>query len=348
MKIISSNIKGLAIALVGALIAKYLHIPLPWLLGPLLTALLFGSVGHPLACDPHWRRIGQVIIGMALGLYFTPALVQAVAAYWGFILIGLAWSLVLGTLLAGLQYRVNALDWATAWFSSAIGSASEMVNIAERHQAQVEKVVAAHSLRIVVLVVLVPIFMELYFQVEWTGLKIPESDQFSFFQVVLLFCLALFVGKVFQFFNLLNAWILGPLAIIGLLSFYGMLQMRLPEWFIAFGQICIGWSLGSKFPFSFLKNNKKFIVMTLVFNLLALGLSISFALLLVNLSHTEKQLLILGLSPGGIAEMSLMAKALGLAVPIVVAFQLCRLIFVILTTHFFYQRSLQLFFKSEK
>ncbi len=335
MEKISSNLKGLAIALVGALIAKYLHIPLPWLLGPLLTALLFGSVGHPLACDPQWRRIGQVIIGMALGLYFSPALVQAVAAYWGFILIGLAWSLVLGTLLAGLQYRVNALDWATAWFSSAIGSASEMVNIAERYQAQVDKVVAAHSLRIVILVVLVPIFMELYFQVEWTGLKIPVSDQFSFFQVVLLFCLALFFGQVFQFFNLLNAWILGPLAIIGLLSFCGILQMKLPEWFTAFGQVCIGWSLGSKFPFSFLRKNKKFIGITLIFNLLALVLSISVALLLVNLSHTEKQILILGLSPGGIAEMSLMAKALGLAVPIVVSFQLSRLIFVILTTRFF-------------
>ena len=51
---------------------------------------------------------------------------------------------------------------------------------------------------VVILVVLVPIFMELYFHVEWTGLKIPVSDQFSFFQVVLLFCLALFVGQVFQ------------------------------------------------------------------------------------------------------------------------------------------------------
>ena len=43
-----------------------------------------------------------------------------------------------------------------------------------------------------------------------------------------------------------------------------------------------------------------------------------------------------------------MAKALGLAVPIVVSFQLSRLIFVILTTRFFYQYSLQLFFKSKK
>ena len=86
--------------------------------------------------------------------------------------------------------------------------------------------------------------------------------------------------------------------------------------------------------------------MTVLFNLLALALSIIFALLLIRLSHADAQILILGLSPGGIAEMSLMAKALGLAVPIVVAFQLSRLIFVILTTRFFYQRSLQLLAKS--
>ncbi len=340
------NAKGLAIALMGAVLANYLHIPLPWLLGPLLAALFMGSIGQPLSCHPHWRKGGQIIIGMALGLYFTPALVQAVAVYWGFILIGILWSLVLGSMLAILQYRINGLDWATAWFSSAIGSASEMVNIAEQYYAQVDKVVAAHSLRIVLLVVLVPIFIGLYFQVEWSNLVVQDTERYGFVQVVPLFLLALCAGKIFQYFNLLNAWILGPLTIISLLSFFGILQFRFPEWFIALGQLFIGWSLGSKFPFSFLKNSKKFIGLTVLFNLLALALSIIFALLLIRLSHADAQILILGLSPGGIAEMSLMAKALGLTVPIVVAFQLSRLIFVILTTRFFYQRSLQLLAKS--
>ncbi|WP_180012812.1 AbrB family transcriptional regulator [Acinetobacter sp. YH16031] len=346
MKTIMLNAKGLAIALMGAVLANYLHIPLPWLLGPLLAALFMGSIGQPLSCHPHWRKGGQIIIGMALGLYFTPALVQAVAVYWGFILIGILWSLVLGSMLAILQYRINGLDWATAWFSSAIGSASEMVNIAEQYYAQVDKVVAAHSLRIVLLVVLVPIFIGLYFQVEWSNLVVQDTERYGFVQVVPLFLLALCAGKIFQYFNLLNAWILGPLTIISLLSFFGILQFRFPEWFIALGQLFIGWSLGSKFPFSFLKNSKKFIGLTVLFNLLALALSIIFALLLIRLSHADAQILILGLSPGGIAEMSLMAKALGLTVPIVVAFQLSRLIFVILTTRFFYQRSLQLLAKS--
>ncbi len=65
--------------------------------------------------------------------------------------------------------------------------------------------------------------------------------------------------------------------------------------------------------------------MTFIFNVLALALSIIFALLLIRVSHADGQILILGFSPGGIAEMSLTAKALGLAVPIVVAFQLSRL-----------------------
>lgn len=342
MKIIILNAKGLVIALLGAVLANYLYIPLPWLLGPLLAALFMGSVGKPLYCHPHWRKGGQIIIGMALGLYFTLALVQAISAYWGFILIGILWSLVLGILLAVLQYRVNKLDWTTAWFSSAIGSASEMVNIAEQYHAQVDKVVAAHSLRIVILVVLVPIFMGLYFQIQWSSLMIMDTERYGVVQVFLLFILALFAGTIFHYFNFLNAWILGPMTIIGLLSFFGILQFRFPEWFIALGQLCIGWALGSKFPFSFLKNSKKFIGLTVLFNLLALALSIIFALLLIRLSHADAQILILGLSPGGIAEMSLMAKALGLAVPIVVAFQLSRLIFVILTTRFFYQITFKL------
>ncbi len=219
--------KDWRLLLPGALLANYLHIPLPWLLGPLLAALVCGSVGRPLACDPRWRLGGQIIIGMTLGLYFTPDLVQAVTAYWGFILFGIVWSLLLGTILAGLQYKVNRLDWATAWFSSAIGSASEMVNIAERQHAQVEKVVAAHSLRIVVLVVLVPVFMVLYFQVDWSSINIQKTEPYRFIQVLLLFALALLFGKVFQLLNILNAWILGPLTIIGLLSFLGMLHFRL-------------------------------------------------------------------------------------------------------------------------
>ncbi len=343
MKNIILNAKGLAIAFVGAWLAVWIELPLPWLLGPLLITLLIGSFSISNPCHPRWRMTGQVIIGMVLGLYFSPALMNALSIYWMFIVFGILWSLVLSLALASLQYKVNQLDWATAWFASAIGSASEMVNIAEKHQAQVDTVAVSHSLRIVILVVLVPLFMGLYFDVTWS---VPTQLvlNISVFSTVLLFIIALVVAKLSDALNVLNAWILGPLFLVGMLSYFELLNQSFPAWFIAFGQLCIGWSLGSKFPFSFLKNNQKFLFFTLLFNFIALLLSIFLVISLVQFVSVDAKVLLLGLSPGGIAEMSLMAKVLGLSVPIIVAFQLSRLIFVILTTRFFYRLSKKLFF----
>lgn len=343
MENIKSNAKGLAIALVGAWGGILVALPLPWLLGPLLITLIIGSFGISNSCHIRWRMTGQVIIGLVLGLYFTPALTNALSIYWIFILMGVFWSMVLSLVLATLQYHFNHLDWSTAWFSSAIGSASEMVNIAEKHRAQVDKVAAIHSIRILILVLLLPIFMDIYLGVDWNIPSVP-MQYFNAFSTVCIFVVALLVAKLFDYLNVLNAWILGPIFIIGLLSYISMLQHNVPHWLIALGQLCIGWSLGSKFPFGFLKDSKRFLFLTILFNLLALVLSILFVLILIQWTSVDEKILLLGLSPGGIAEMALIAKVLGLSVPIIVAFQLSRLIFVIITTRFFYRLSQKVFF----
>lgn len=336
------NAKGLAIAFVGAWFGLIIGLPLPWLLGPLLITLMIGSFGISNQCHIRWRKTGQVIIGMALGLYFTPELINALSIYWIFILIGILWSMVLSLILATLQYRFNGLDWATAWFASAIGSASEMVNIAEKHQAQVDKVAATHSLRILILVVLLPLFMSFYLDIDW-NMSSATVQPFDVLSTAFIFIVALAIAKLFEQFNVLNAWILGPISIIGLLSYFDVLQHNLPNWLIAFGQLCIGWSLGSKFPFGFLKDSKQFLFLTILFNLMALVLSIGFVIGLIQWVAVDEKVLLLGFSPGGIAEMSLMAKVLGLSVPIIVAFQLSRLMFVILTTRFFYRLTQKIF-----
>lgn len=337
MKNIKSNAKGLSIAFIAAVVADYLHLPLPWLLGPLLAILTLGTVGYKVQCDPRWRKCGQLIIGMTLALYFTSELGAVIRNYWAFILIGLVWAIVLNVIFAYLHMKINHLDWATAWFSSSIGSASEMMTIAEKYHAEIDKVVAAHSLRIVLLVVLIPIVMVIFLEVDFSQIELQEEVYFSHSSVLLIFLIGLAMAKIFDHYNVLNAWLLGPLLSIGFLSFVGVLNLKLPNWIICFGQVCIGWSLGSKLPFDFLQFQKRFIIVTIGLNFIALLLSISLAALLSYFSGVDLKVLILGFSPGGIAEMSLTAKAISIAVPTVVAFQLSRLIFVIMTTQFFYQ-----------
>src|SRR2546427_8757305 len=66
-----SVLKALVICAAGGVLFSALRAPLPWMLGPLL-AMAFGKfLGADLASPKGGRATGQLIIGCALGLYFT-------------------------------------------------------------------------------------------------------------------------------------------------------------------------------------------------------------------------------------------------------------------------------------
>ena len=63
-----------------------------------------------------------------------------------------------------------------------------------------------------------------------------------------------------------------------------------------------------------------------------------FAWLLALGTHLHAATLVLGTSPGGIAEMAITAKVLQLGVPVVTAFQVCRLVAVLVLVEPLYRR----------
>ena len=75
---------GLALALcfAGGGLFAWLRTPLPWLIGPLLVMAVCNFAGARLRSVPGSRQLGQLIIGTALGLYFTPLVAREVALYW--------------------------------------------------------------------------------------------------------------------------------------------------------------------------------------------------------------------------------------------------------------------------
>ncbi|MBS1162801.1 MAG: putative ammonia monooxygenase, partial [Burkholderiaceae bacterium] len=115
-----------AAALAGALLASRLHLPLPWFTGPLLTLAIANMSGARLPALPHARDAGQWIIGIALGLYFTPTVTREILrlAPWIVVNIGFVWLLaLLGT---WLLRRLSGESVVTCFFAAPIGGASEM------------------------------------------------------------------------------------------------------------------------------------------------------------------------------------------------------------------------------
>jgi hypothetical protein len=95
-------------------------------------------------------------------------------------------------------------------------------------------------------------------------------------------------------------------------------------------QLVIGISLGIRFRREFLGQAPRWIAVAVLGTVLSIAVSVGFSWTMVQLTGLNLGTLILGTAPGGIAEMAITAKVLQLGVPLVTAFQVCRLIAVLL------------------
>jgi len=151
-----ASFKTVAIALLGAALALWIRLPLPWFTGPLIMVAVFNMSRVRLASVPHAREAGQWIIGLALGLYFTAEVVGLIVRLAPWIAVAVLFSVVLGLGGAWALKRLSGESTTTCFFAAAIGGAAEMATQAERHGGRVDRVAAAHSLRIMLVALIVP------------------------------------------------------------------------------------------------------------------------------------------------------------------------------------------------
>ena len=328
----------LLLALAAASACVALHTPLPWMIGPLLAVSLAAVAGAPTASFTPLRNAGQWTIGTALGLYFTPQVVELVAGLWWAIALAIVWALAtgcgFGLCLERLQrHRMPHVPTdsmrATAYFAGAIGGASEMTLMAERAGARTDLVAAAHSLRLMIVTLAIP------FAMQWSGLH-GLDIQPPTVRVVNLPGLALLAlatgagGLLMRAAGRTNPWFLGPLLVAMGFTIAGIPLSAVPTWLSNAAQLVIAVSLGVRFSREFIHTAPLWLgaVAAGTLGLIVLCGCVGWALSWATGLHPAT--MILGTSPGGIAEMSITAKVLQLGVPVVTAFQVCRLVAVLL------------------
>lgn len=323
-------LRALLIAVSAAGLCVWLNTPLPWMIGPIIATAAARMAGIDLRAPVQVREAGQWAIGTALGLYFTPVVLHALSSYVGFIAVGVVFAMLLGIGAGWLLHRLTGVDRTTAFFAMATGGASEMATQGERHGAQVDRVAAAHSLRIMLVVVIIP------FSFKFAGVHGMDPYVQGAKVVLLPGLLALIVltccgALLLRRLQWPNAWVIGPLIVaIGLTAFEVNLS-ALPQWMINCGQLFIGVSLGTRFTPAFLHTAPRYLAGVALCGISAILVAAGFGLLLAAWSGIHPATAILATSPGGIAEMSLTAKTLQLGVPIVTAFHVTRMATLVLS-----------------
>jgi uncharacterized protein len=322
---------ALAVGLVSAVVCSAVRLPLPWMIGPMLAVATVRMCGVHITAPRGGRQAGQWIIGSALGLYFTPAVVGHLGS--------IAWLLVVGALFAiGLGYvcafALSALagtDRTTALFASVPGGAAEMTILGERFGARVDEIAAAQSLRVLIVVVCIP---SIYAALQLHGADpFQESASDVRWPVLGALLVATAVGGfIMQKLKAPNAFVLGALAVAIPLTAMAITASAVPRWLINVAQLLLGCALGSRFNRSFLARAPRFVGAVAVTVVLAMVLSALFAIGLASMTGLHSATLVLATAPGGVAEMAVTAKVLELGVPLVTSFHVTRIVLLLLCT----------------
>jgi hypothetical protein len=314
----------LCIAIAGGVAFNWVGAPLPWLIGPLLSCAAINVASGRLHSPRSIRKAGQWVIGLALGLYFSADVIAQLARFSGWILAGVVWAFMLCFGLAWLMERLGGMDRPTAFFAAATGGASEMMIQAEREGGHGASVAASHSVRIMMVVVTIP-FIYRALDLHGSDLYMPAVKTVHYGGLLALAAVTLAGALAADRLRSPNAWVIGPMLLSAALTACGIYWSAVPSWLAIVGQIAIGMTLGTRFTPSFYRNAPRIVASSVVVTVVAMLACGAFGWLLGSLSGVAPATMILATSPGGLPEMSLTARNLGLGVPIVAAFHVARM-----------------------
>ena len=301
---------ALGLGVVGGAIFAWLRLPLPWMLGA-MTANMAASLGGAKVDIPaSWRWPMLGILGVLIGSSFTAEVAAGMLRWLGSIAILPVYIVV--ALLAGLLFlrRFVKLEPVTAFFSAAPGGLSEMVFMGEANGGDTRTISLIHATRIFCVVFTVPFVVRL---IEDVGVAAPRpSTALPTVWELLLLAGCLVVGLwAGPRLRLPASFMLGPLLVSAIAHSTGLVHSAPPPILVVLAQLIIGTGLGCRFAG---------LQPWVVAQTMLLGGGVTAVLLVCTLAFAELIhlatglpyiALVLALAPGGIAEMGLVALAMG-------------------------------------
>ena len=322
---------GLAVCALGGALFAWMHTPLPWMIGSLVTMAALRMAGAPLQAVPVGRSIGQLVVGVSLGLYFTAPVVHEVASYWPwFVFLGFA-AIGLGAASALVLVAVGRVDRATAYFASMPGGAADMATMGDRHGASMDLVAFAHSVRMLIVVTVIPVSITLA-GFSATDEYRPVTVPFDAGGLAILFAIAIASSWIAQLLRAPTAFTMGPLFVTIALTAWGFAFSSVPTPLTNAAQVLLGCSLGARFDRRFIGAAPRFVA-ALVPSMAAMVLLAAGVGYLISItSGAYLGTALLAAAPGGIAEMAITAKVLRIGVAFVTAAHVVRYVIVVLFT----------------
>jgi uncharacterized protein len=328
-------LRALAVGLPAGYLFYRLQTPIPWMIGPMIAVATLNLMGVRMHSPPFARQMGQVVLGSAVSLYFTPPVVAALAANLPAILAATVAVFAVAAIGALTLSRASGVDGKSTFFASVPGGAMAMAVLAERYGATIAPVAVAHSLRVSIVVIVVP------FALTYGGIPLEAAayrPQVPLNLAILVPWLAFgcLLGEVSERLHFHNGYLLMPIFFGAALTVSGIELSAVPHPMTDFAQLMFGLVLGARYERAFFARYKLFIPFALLNSFFILIASVAAGVALAWLFGLPVATMIIATAPGGLAEMTITAQALKISVPLVVAFHLFRVVVVNMGTQYIF------------
>lgn len=318
------------IAALGVGTFKLLHLPLPWLLGPIFACLIAALAGVPLKGNKLINNAMRSVLGVAVGATFTTTLLISMAAMWPTLLMIPLMVACIG--LIGVPYfqRIWGFDFATSYYSAMPGGLQDMLAFGEEAGGDVRALSLIHATRVMVIVVALPFILQGYWDADLSNPPGAAASTIAPSQLILMVCCGIVGWRGAKALGMFGASILGPLILAAILALSGVLQHRPPAEAIWMAQFFIGMTVGTKYAGVTGSEVRKDVTAALGFCLILIVLTFAFAEGIHLLQLAPPMETLLAFAPGGQAEMTVLALIVGADMAFVIAHHVLRIFVVIL------------------
>ena len=324
--------KALAIGTVGGALFYALNMPLAWMMGAMVLTTFAALFDVSLHVPGRLRAVMVAILGVLLGSTFTPEALDRVLE-WPITLASLALYLVVVTGMLYVYFRrIMGFDPATAYFSATPGGLNEMIIVGRAMGGNDRAIALVHGARILLVVLTLPFWFRYAYGVGSAGGGAGTGTLagLSWLDGSVLVACAIVGPMLGKLLRLPAYRLVGPMLASAAVHIAGVTGSTPPMELVAIAQVVIGSAIGARFAGSPLKWVLKIIAASIGSTSLMLGATVGFAWVLAPLSGISFAPIVLAFAPGGLAEMSLIALALGIETAFVATHHVARIAMIVI------------------
>ncbi len=322
---------ALALGLIGGALFWEMTMPLAWLLGAMAATTIAALLGARPAVPRRLNLGTQAILGLVLGCAFGSDFVAQVGR-WSISLVTMCAYVAVTTYLVMRWYRRLGMGPTTAYFSSAPGGLNLMAAVGGALGGDDRVISLVHAVRILLVVASIPVWYRItgaYVPAKVMDVSARLADLRGIDAAVLAGCAVagLALGRAIR---LPAFWLTGPMLLSAALHVAGLSQVRPPIELVYLAQLVTGSAMGSRFVGTKARHLLLPVTASVTGTAAMLAGAFACARILAVATGLSPDAMLLSFAPGGLAEMSLVALALGVDVAFVSTHHFVRVVLVVM------------------